>query len=523
MPSTKRKHSQTATAEDVVRAEISAEAAAETRARTAAGESRAYAQSLQGLVEDVGASVRELIGKLGRREMEMRHSSAKTPSDPEQVCYSYTLTFEDVNGYPDPKAHIERGDTVVWRGVTGEPLLSPNIAGVRNMYAATFDYEAVRCVPLVTDRLPLYADLRFTRHEIDREPFIRELIRCEHPGLRAFEASSERLHVALERSRESACKMLVDISEHEAVGLFVEWLNSAFLVEEIMASLERNIDRRGEGLYAEVRELHVDITVRQVIEEIFRDFVHKYDLSKRDRVWAWGETGQLFPLPRFRAVEERAVVCACSGECCTHDEITYQETVLPHSVRHDPLSAVRDAIGRCRVDYEPLLELQRETRLPRPVHEPPTSRQPVSLICALDLPHGISLGSSPVSVTLVHVDGTETAIEKPSHGSHSLPVFSIEHSFKAIRVTYKKVSAGGEWGDDTQLVPETAVRVFSAADIVAAGGERVLVAPVTSFLRHRQVRISSHGQAMLNGSIVDDGDLVYIPEPLQLTALNNGG
>src|SRR5438105_4384082 len=81
----------------------------------------------------------------------------------------------------------------------------------------------ISCVPLVADRLPLYADLRFTRHEIDREPFIRELIRCEHLGLRAFEASSERLHVALERSRESACRMLVDISEHEAVGLFVEW------------------------------------------------------------------------------------------------------------------------------------------------------------------------------------------------------------------------------------------------------------------------------------------------------------
>jgi len=523
MPSTKRTHSKTATAEDVVRAEISAEAAAETRARTAAGESRAYAQSLQGLVEDVGASVRELIGKLGRREAEMRESSA-TAGDPDQVCYSYTLTFEDVNGYPDHAAHIERGNTVLWRGVTGEPLISPNIAGVRNMYAATFDYAAVRCVPLVADRLPLYADLRFTRHEVHQEHFIRELIRCEHPGLRAFESSSERLHIALERSRESACKMLVDISEHEAVGMFVEWLNSAFLVEEILASMERNFDRRGEGLYAEVRELHVDITVRQMIEEIFHEFVAKYDLSKRDRVWAWGETGQLFPLPRFRPVEERAVVCACSGECCTHDEVTYQETVLPHSARHDPLTAVREAIGRCRIDIEPLLHLQRETRLPRPVHEPPTLRQPVSLICGLDLPAGITLTSSPVAVTLIHVDGTETVIEKPSNGNHALPVFSIEHPFRAIRVSYKKASAGGEWGDDTQLVPSTTVQVFSAADIAAAGGERVIMANVTSYSPYERVTISSHhGPSLLNGMLVEHGDTLLMPQPLLMSSLNNGG
>jgi len=433
----KRTHSQTETAEDDVRAEINAEAASETRARTAtASESRAYAQSLQGLVEDVGAGVRELIGKLGRREVaEMSKTSAKAPGDPEQVCYSYTSTFQDVNGYPDTKAHVEGGNTVVFRGVTGERLAIDNIAGVRNMFAGTFDYEAIRCVPLVADRQPLYADLRFTRDEINRDAFIEQLIKCEHPGLRAFEASSERLHIALERSRENSCRMLVDISEREAVGLFVEWLNSAFLVEEIMASLDRIVDRRGEGLYADVRDLNVDITVRQVIEEIFSGFVAKYDLSTRDRVWAWGSTGQLFPLPRFRPVEEREVICACSGECCTHNEIEYQETVLPASVAQDPLTSVREAIGRCRVDYEPLLELQRETQLPRPVHEPPTSTQPVSLICALDLPAGVSLTSSPVEVRLVAADGTETMLAKPSNGNHALPVFSIERPFKAIRVT----------------------------------------------------------------------------------------
>ena len=63
----------------------------------------------------------------------------------------------------------------------------------------------------------------------------------------------------------------------------------------------------------------------------------------------------------------------------------------------------------------------------------------------------------------------------------------------------------------------------TAGTIAVAGGERVIVAQVISFTWYRQVRISSHGQAVLNGSLVDDGDIVYMPQTLLTSALNNGG